>query len=183
MRSPKRTTSLKPKLTLGTAPGGYLLLAAGGCPTLRIPVDSADMASAQFAAYRERYCLAASDLGPGCGDIRGNDGRVVAWVSYNARVWTPDGHSSKNVRRSTQKFLRAHRTRTAHRSEQGLYSRWTIALLCALFCCAKAQGLSLKGRTLRYEVSWIVTTARRGKRDRRPLAPAAIRARDGPSQQ
>ena len=91
MWSSKRTTSLKPKLTLGTAPGGYLLLAAGGCPTLRIPVDSADMASAQLAAYRDRYCLGASDLAPGCGDIRGNDGALVARVSYNGRVWTPSG--------------------------------------------------------------------------------------------
>lgn len=72
-------------------PGGYIYLAASGCPTLRIPVASADMASAMLLAYCGRYDIGASEMKAGCGNIHADDGTLVAVVSYNGRVWTPDG--------------------------------------------------------------------------------------------
>ena len=74
-----------------TATGGFLYLAADGCPTLTIPVASADMASAMLSRYRDQYSLGASDLRDRCGNIYADDGTLVATVSYNGRVWTPDG--------------------------------------------------------------------------------------------
>jgi hypothetical protein len=74
-----------------TATGGFLYLAADGCPTMRIPVASADAASALLSGYRDRFGIGASDMKRGCGDIRADDGTLVARVSYNGRVWTPSG--------------------------------------------------------------------------------------------
>ena len=71
--------------------GGYIYLAASGCPTLKIPIESADMASAMFQQYRERYGIGASDMKADCGSIFANDGTLVAKVSYNGRVWGPEG--------------------------------------------------------------------------------------------
>lgn len=70
---------------------GYIYLAAVGCPTLRVPVDTANMASAMLTHYRDKYELAASDMQEGCGNIYQNDGELVARASYNGRVWAPDG--------------------------------------------------------------------------------------------
>lgn len=74
-----------------TKPSGYFVLAADGCPTLRIPVTTADQASALFAHYRDRYGIGASDMSASCGTIHTADGTIVAKVSYNGRIWTPDG--------------------------------------------------------------------------------------------
>lgn len=71
-------------------PRGYLYLAAVGARTEKVPVDTADRASAVFARYRDRYALGASDLHERCGNIYASDGTLVAKVSYNGRVWTPD---------------------------------------------------------------------------------------------
>jgi hypothetical protein len=71
--------------------GGFLYLAADACPTLKVPVASADQASALFQQYRDRYCLGASDLNEDCGALYAVDGRLVARVSYNGRVWNPLG--------------------------------------------------------------------------------------------
>ena len=71
--------------------GGYLYLAAAGCPTLRVPVESADMASAMFRRYRDQNGIGASDLKRNCGNIYTTDGHLVARVSYNGRVWDPHG--------------------------------------------------------------------------------------------
>jgi hypothetical protein len=71
--------------------GGYIYLAASGCPTLKIPIESADMASAMFQQYRDRNGIGASDMMPHCGSIFADDGTMVANVSYNGRVWNPEG--------------------------------------------------------------------------------------------
>jgi hypothetical protein len=76
---------------LAVVSGGYIYLAASGCPTLKIPVESADMASAMFQQYRDRNGIGASDMKPHCGNIFADDGTLVAKVSYNGRVWTPQG--------------------------------------------------------------------------------------------
>jgi len=44
-----------------------------------------------LAQYRDRYDIGASDMAEGCGNIYADDGALVARVSYNGRVWTPDG--------------------------------------------------------------------------------------------
>jgi hypothetical protein len=71
--------------------GGVLYLAMDGYPTLTIPVKSADAASAILQGYRDRYCIGASDMLEGCGNILTTDGTVVARVSYNGRVWNTRG--------------------------------------------------------------------------------------------
>jgi hypothetical protein len=76
---------------LAVVSGGYIYLAASGCPTLKIPVESADMASAMFQQYRDRNGIGASDMKSDCGSIFADDGTLVAKVSYNGRVWNPQG--------------------------------------------------------------------------------------------
>ena len=71
--------------------GGFITLAAIGCPALRIPVASADMASAMLQRYRNLYGIGASDMSEGFGNIYANNGTLVARVSYNGRVWNPQG--------------------------------------------------------------------------------------------
>jgi hypothetical protein len=73
-----------------TNASGYVYLTAIGAPTAKIPVATADQASAIFARYRDQFGLGASDLHERCGNIYAKDGTLVAKVSYNGRVWTPD---------------------------------------------------------------------------------------------
>lgn len=70
---------------------GYIYLAASGCRTLKVPVESADMASAVFQRYRDENGIGASDLKQNCGNIYASDGKLVARVSYNGRIWDPQG--------------------------------------------------------------------------------------------
>ncbi len=70
---------------------GYIYLSASGCPTLKIPVKSADVASAMFQQYRDQNEIGASDMNADCGSIFADDGTLVAKVSYNGRVWSPQG--------------------------------------------------------------------------------------------
>ena len=92
MRSSKPTRLPKPHSTLPmSGPRGYVYLSADGCPTLRVPVASADMASALLTAYRDKYGIGASDMNDGSGNVIAEDGTLVARVLYNGRVWTPEG--------------------------------------------------------------------------------------------
>ena len=75
-------------------PGKSLFYCYGcgrGGDVIRFPVDTAGMASAMLLHYRDEHSLGASDLHDRCGDVCANDGTLVARVSYNGRVWTPDG--------------------------------------------------------------------------------------------
>ena len=76
-----------------TVAGGYIVLPARGIETTHVPVASADEASAFWWQFVKMYDLGASDLKRGSGQIRSNDGKLVARVSYNGRVWSPDGSS------------------------------------------------------------------------------------------
>jgi len=76
---------------------GYLVLAAVGAPLLRVPVTTADQAVAAWQQYRDGYGLGASHLKRGCGEIRSNAGALVARVSYNGRVWAPDGRCLQDI--------------------------------------------------------------------------------------
>jgi hypothetical protein len=73
-----------------TNTSGYVYLAAAGAPTVKAPVSTADQASATFVCYRDQHGLGASDLADRCGNIYATDGSLVARISYNGRVWTPD---------------------------------------------------------------------------------------------
>ena len=56
-----------------------------------VPVSSLREASAVVAAHRDSTGMGASDMGPGFGAVVDDHDRVVARVSYNARVWPVPG--------------------------------------------------------------------------------------------
>lgn len=71
---------------------GMLKLSAVGLPTYRVPVTSAGFASSTMREFIDREGLGASDLKRGCGEVRNHSHRkLVARVSYNGRVWDPQG--------------------------------------------------------------------------------------------
>jgi hypothetical protein len=82
---------------LTMARGGYIYLAADGCPTLKVPVSSADMASAVLGKYRDENGLGSSAFNARCGNVYTNDGKLVARVSYNGRVWNPKGELLQDI--------------------------------------------------------------------------------------
>jgi hypothetical protein len=55
-----------------------------------VPVRTLDEGRALWLALRDSEMLGASDMVRGCGNYY-EDGRLVARVSYNGRMWTPDG--------------------------------------------------------------------------------------------
>jgi hypothetical protein len=76
--------------------GGYIVLSARGIKTAHVPVDSADEASAIWWHFVQANALGASDLKRDSGQIYSNDKQLVARISYNGRVWTPDGKLLQN---------------------------------------------------------------------------------------
>ncbi len=74
-----------------TIRGGYLKLAAVGCPTLHFPVNDAKQIVKIWELYRDTYGIGASDMKDGCGDLIATDGSVVARISYNGRIWDASG--------------------------------------------------------------------------------------------
>lgn len=70
---------------------GYIKLAAKGCMAVNVPVASADEASRIWSDYRDANGLGASDMKSGCGNICEANGKVIAKVSYNGRVWDATG--------------------------------------------------------------------------------------------
>ena len=70
---------------------GYVELKSSerGVPSKKVRVRSADQASAAVRAYIDTYGLGASNWTGG--DIRESSGKLIGRVSYNGRVWTPDG--------------------------------------------------------------------------------------------
>jgi hypothetical protein len=77
--------------------GGYIYLAAVGCPTLRVPIVTADQAVAALERYRDENGLGSSDFKRSCGNIRSHDGTLVARVSYNGRVWDLNGKLLQDI--------------------------------------------------------------------------------------
>jgi len=70
----------------------YIHLAASGAPSVNMPVKYADEAARAFSAYREKYDLGASEMDVLCGNVYDSQNRLVARISYNGRVWDPDGN-------------------------------------------------------------------------------------------
>lgn len=73
----------------------YIHLAASGAPTFNIHIQYADEASKVFSAYRDRYEFGASAMKAGCGNIYDSKNRVVGRISYNGRIWDPNGEPVK----------------------------------------------------------------------------------------
>jgi len=69
----------------------YVHFAASGAPSVDMPVQYADEAARAFSAYREKYALGASEMDILCGNIYDSQNRLVARISYNGRIWDPDG--------------------------------------------------------------------------------------------
>jgi hypothetical protein len=70
--------------------GGYIVLSARGHKTKRVPISTGEQASAIWQTFRDSNALGASDLKGDSGHICSNDGKLVALVSYNGKVWTSD---------------------------------------------------------------------------------------------
>jgi hypothetical protein len=70
---------------------GHLRLAAVGCPTLHVPVNDAEQIVRIWEHYRDKNGIGASDMKRGCGDLIAADGRVIARISYNGRIWDVSG--------------------------------------------------------------------------------------------
>ena len=69
----------------------YIHLAAAGAPTFNVPVQFADEASEVFSAYRDRYEFGASAMKERCGNIYDSQNCLVGRISYNGRIWDPNG--------------------------------------------------------------------------------------------
>jgi hypothetical protein len=78
-----------------TEPHGYLYLAAHGRPTLKAPVSTGEQAVAIWSRYRDGQSgidmLGSSSMKPRCGNIYSESGQLVARISYNGRIWNPQG--------------------------------------------------------------------------------------------
>jgi hypothetical protein len=68
-----------------------LHLAVSGRKPQFVPVSDSQQASAVFAAFRDSERFGASDMGRNCGVVTDDQGNLVARISYNGRVWTPEG--------------------------------------------------------------------------------------------
>jgi hypothetical protein len=70
--------------------GGIVVLSAPGVPTQRVPVRTADQASAIVRRFIQEHDLASSTFTGG--QILDAQGKEVAHVSYNGRVWDTAGN-------------------------------------------------------------------------------------------
>ena len=75
-----------------------------GMPTFNlngqiIPVRTIDTARALWIEYRDGMGLGASDMVRGCGNFYDESGTLIAYISYNGRMWTgtPDQLRTHNA--------------------------------------------------------------------------------------
>ena len=73
--------------------GGYIVLSAQGMKTTKVRVETADQASSIWWDFVRANLLGVSKLKRDSGLIYSDAGVLVARVSYNGRVWTPDGNT------------------------------------------------------------------------------------------
>lgn len=60
-----------------------------------VAVPSLNLASEIFCQERDKYALGASDLKKMDGNVLDEDLKLVARISYNGRIWAPDGKEIK----------------------------------------------------------------------------------------
>jgi hypothetical protein len=87
--------------TPSTIKPGYIVLSADGVRTDHVPVSSAYEASSTWRRFVESNDFGASALKHDSGFIYSNDGKLVAKVSYNGRVWTPTGELIQEAAKPT----------------------------------------------------------------------------------
>ena len=74
---------LKPQFTM-TLGGEDVPNHSVSCSTLK---EAAQL----LRQFVERHNLGASQLSKACGTVKDQTGGIVAYVSYNGRLWGPDG--------------------------------------------------------------------------------------------
>ena len=75
----------------------FIILCSNGAPSKRIAVQTADEASDLMRLYVDFYQMGVSAFKTGCGDIVTASGEIIARVSYNGRVWAPDGRLLQDI--------------------------------------------------------------------------------------
>ena len=67
-----------------------------GPPRTVVECDTLKECSAALVAWRDRNGLGSGNMARDCGNVK-RDGKVIARVSYNGRIWTPHdfGHPLK----------------------------------------------------------------------------------------
>jgi hypothetical protein len=81
---------MKETKAMAALQSAVIVLSARGLKSQRVPVVTADQASAVWSRFRDANNLGGSDLKRDSGHILSPDGSLIAKVSYNGRVWTPD---------------------------------------------------------------------------------------------
>ena len=74
-----------------TKPGFRLTLGAEDIPNRQVLVATLAEASLELRNFVVLYNLGASQLTRACGTVKDSSGGAVAFVSYNGRIWGPDG--------------------------------------------------------------------------------------------
>lgn len=76
---------------LKTKPGFRLTLGAEDLPNRQVDVATLEEASLALRNFVVLYNLGASQLTRACGTVKDQTGGIVAYVSYNGRLWGTDG--------------------------------------------------------------------------------------------
>jgi hypothetical protein len=71
--------------------GFNLHLGAIGAPMVKVMVFDSDDAVKIFTQYRDGGPFGSSEMLKGCGNITDLTGKLVCRISYNGRVWLPNG--------------------------------------------------------------------------------------------
>ena len=72
-------------------PGFRLTLGGEDLPNREVGCGSLEEASLELRNFVVFHNLGASQLSKECGTVKDRTGGIVALVSYNGRVWSPDG--------------------------------------------------------------------------------------------
>ena len=75
----------------GLGPRAYVILSVRGEKRIKVLVDTVAQASQAWQTYRDLLCCGASQMRHECGQVHATTGELLARVSYNGRVWTPEG--------------------------------------------------------------------------------------------
>jgi len=74
-----------------THTGFNLHLGAIGAPMVKVMVFDSDDAVKIFTQYRDSGPFGSSEMLKGCGNVTDLTGKLVCRISYNGRVWLPNG--------------------------------------------------------------------------------------------
>jgi hypothetical protein len=80
-----------------THTGFNLHLGAIGAPMVKVMVFDSDDAVKIFTQYRDSGPFGSSEMLKGCGNVTDLTGKLVCRISYNGRVWLPNGQPLDGV--------------------------------------------------------------------------------------